>query len=354
MRLPARIEPWLSTEDLQVWVREAPDKSAYQRRLAIWLTGVCHLPAHRVAESLCVSKQAVWLWIAQYNQQGPEGLHCAGRGGRRWAWLSWEEEERFLEARQQAASRGQILTAPQLRAGLEKLTGRRVSLAYVYRLLHRHGWRKLGPRPPHPQAQPAVQKRFKKTPPAPPRSDTPAPSPGAGASAVSRRSPFRLHQRSAPLLGPGPLRPLVGHQIIREFVYGLAAVSPFDGELCSLVLPWVDTETRSLFLAHTAACLPNDHDLMLLDGAGWHTAAALQVPPTLHLLPLPPYSPELNPVEHLWDHLRENYIANHVFSSLDAVVDQLSAGLHYLHQHHEVVRSMTCFDWIKTLSLTFN
>jgi transposase len=162
MRLPARIEPWLSTEDLQVWVREAPDRSAYQRRLAIWLTEVCRLPAHRVAESLCVSKQAVWLWIAQFNRQGPEGLHRAGRGGRRWAWLSWEEEERFLEAQRQAASRGQILIAPQLRAGLEKLTGRRVSLAYVYRLLHRHGWRKLGPRPRHPQAQPAVQKRFKK------------------------------------------------------------------------------------------------------------------------------------------------------------------------------------------------
>jgi transposase len=86
---------------------------------------------------------------------------------------------------------------------------------------------------------------------------------------------------------------------------------------------------------------------MLLDGAGWHTAAALHVPPTVHLLPLPPNSPELNPVEHLWDHLRENYIGNEVFRSLDAVVDHLCAGLHYLHQHREVVRSMTCFDWSK-------
>ncbi len=162
MRLPARIESWLSTEDLQVWVREAPDKSAYQRRLAIWLTGIGRLPAHRVAEFLCVSKQAVWLWIAQYNRQGPGGLHRRGRGGRRWAWLAWGQEEHFLQEREEAASRGQILTAPQLRAGVEKFLGRRVSLAYVYRLLHRHGWRKLGPRPRHPKAQPAVQERFKK------------------------------------------------------------------------------------------------------------------------------------------------------------------------------------------------
>lgn len=146
---------------------------------------------------------------------------------------------------------------------------------------------------------------------------------------------------------PWPLRPVVGQQIICEFVYGLAAVSPFEGELCSLVLPGVDTETMSLFLAHTAACFPNDHCLRL-DGAGWHTAAALQVPPTLHLQPLPPFSPELNPLEHVWDRPRENYMGNQVFSSLDAFVEQLFAGLHYLHRDHEVVRSMTCFDWIKT------
>ncbi len=138
----------------------------------------------------------------------------------------------------------------------------------------------------------------------------------------------------------------MGHQIVREFVYGLAAVSPFDGELCSLILPWVDTETMSVFLAYTAAQFPQEHCLMLLDGAGWHRALALRVPPTLHLLPLPPYSPELNPVEHLWEYLRENYIGNHVFSSLDAVIDQLSAGLHHLHQHPNLVENMTRFDWL--------
>jgi hypothetical protein len=68
-----------------------------------------------------------------------------------------------------------------------------VSLAYVYRLLHRHGWRKLGPRPRHPKAQPAVQERFKKTPPNPRKRDESASSPGSRAPAVSRRSPFRLH-----------------------------------------------------------------------------------------------------------------------------------------------------------------
>ena len=119
----------------------------------------------------------------------------------------------------------------------------------------------------------------------------------------------------------------MGHQIVREFVYGLAAVSPFVGKLSSFILPWIDTETMSMLLAHTAAQFPEEHCLMLLDGAGWHRALVFRIPPTLHLLPLPPYSPELNPVEHRWEYLHENYIGNHVFSSLDAVINQLSAGL---------------------------
>ena len=162
MRPPAKIKPWLSNRRMFNWLQNAPDENSRKRRRAIWLTHTEKLSARKVAQILGVSTQAVWLWIAQYNQQGPEGLRRTGRGGRRWAWLSWEDEERFLQERQQAASRGQILTAPQLCAGLEKLTGRRVSLAYVYRLLHRHGWRKLGPRPRHPKAQPALQERFKK------------------------------------------------------------------------------------------------------------------------------------------------------------------------------------------------
>jgi transposase len=162
MRPPAEIEPRLGIEDLQTWVREAPDKASYQRRLAIWLTQAGPLAARQVAEFLCASKQAVWLWISQYNQRGPEGLQREGRGGRRWAYLSAEEEQAFLRQWLPRAAQGELLTAQQLRGHLEKRLGRRVSLGYVYRLLHRCGWRKLGPRPRHPQAQPRAQQRFKK------------------------------------------------------------------------------------------------------------------------------------------------------------------------------------------------
>ena len=74
MKMPAQISPWLTDEELATWVREAPSQDAYKKRLAIWLTRKGPFHAHRVSDLLQVSKQAVWLWIKQYNQGGPDSL----------------------------------------------------------------------------------------------------------------------------------------------------------------------------------------------------------------------------------------------------------------------------------------
>ena len=87
---------------------------------------------------------------------------------------------------------------------------------------------------------------------------------------------------------PWPTRPVVGQQVIREYVYRLAAVSPQDGKFSALVLPWEDAETMSVFLAQTSADFPSEYCLMLLDGAGWHRAVALRVPSHLAVAPPAP------------------------------------------------------------------
>ena len=152
---------------------------------------------------------------------------------------------------------------------------------------------------------------------------------------------------------PLPSRPVVGHQVVREYVYVMTAVSPKDGRLASLVMPWVDSEVMSIFLSHTAQEFPDDLCVMLFDGAGWHRAHALRVPKNMVLIPLLPYSPELNPVEHIWDYLRDA-LGNKTFSSLDEVVDLLCTIIKTLFHQPDIVRSMTCFDWINTLCLTSN
>lgn len=154
--------------------------------------------------------------------------------------------------------------------------------------------------------------------------------------------------------GPLPKRPEVGCQVIREYIYSLAAVCPWDGQLATLIMPTVDAEIMSIFLAHTANLFHEDYCLMFLDGAGWHRANALRVPPNIRLLPLPPYSPELNPVEHLWDYLRENHFANRALNSLDEVEKLLCQSLHQLIFSPDLVRSMTAFNWLITIPLTSN
>jgi hypothetical protein len=142
---------------------------------------------------------------------------------------------------------------------------------------------------------------------------------------------------------PLPLRPGVSGQLVREYLYAYVAVSPADGEMSSLVLPWVDACLMSLFLAHTASRFADDHCVMFLDGAGWHKAHELEVPANMSLLAMPPYSPELNPAEHVWDYVRENDMRNRIFDGLDQVMETVSESLYRLHQQPETLRSMIAF-----------
>ena len=145
---------------------------------------------------------------------------------------------------------------------------------------------------------------------------------------------------------PLPLRPAVGSQIVREFIYAFAAVCPADGQMTSLILPYVDAGLMSLFLAHTAARFPDEYCVLFMDGAGWHKANELKVPANMTLLTLPPYSPELNPAEHVWEYIRENDMRNRIFDNLDEVMDVVAGSLHRLHQAPDTLRSMTAFPWI--------
>jgi transposase len=151
MRKPALIHPWLSEKELRTWVRKARSCEEYQKRVAIWMTRTGPFPAHRVASLLVVSKQAVWLWVSQYNRQGPDGLQRRGRGGRRRAYLSLSQEATLLKRLQRRAQRGQAPKAREVQEEVSKVTHKKVSISYIYRLFERIGWRKLGARARRPR-----------------------------------------------------------------------------------------------------------------------------------------------------------------------------------------------------------
>lgn len=139
---------------------------------------------------------------------------------------------------------------------------------------------------------------------------------------------------------PKPQRPLCQAMVTQEYTYAYAAVSVADGALDTLILPHVNTPCMQLFVNEVAARHPQNRIVMVLDGAGWHQSKSLRLPANPHLLTLPPYAPELNPVEHLWDDLREKSFHNRVFDSLDALEDHLEAVLRELEHDYERVRSI--------------
>ena len=145
---------------------------------------------------------------------------------------------------------------------------------------------------------------------------------------------------------PSDIRPHVPAQFVREYTHVFCALSPHDGLMDSLILPEVNTEAMSLFLEELARRHPNEAILLVLDGAGWHRARKLRVPANISLLPLPPYSPELNPVEHIWDELREKWFQNLVFNSIKAVEDRLVEALVTLENDNTRVQNLTAFPWI--------
>jgi transposase len=134
-----------------------------------------------------------------------------------------------------------------------------------------------------------------------------------------------------------------------EWAYIFAAVEPATGAGVALVLPEATTAAMSLFLATFAAGLPGDvHAALVLDGAGRHGSRGLVVPPNVTLVPPPPYSPELNPVERVWLHLREHLLSHRLLDGYDAIVEACCEAWNALSPDR--IRSLTAFPWIEKVT----
>ena len=144
-------------------------------------------------------------------------------------------------------------------------------------------------------------------------------------------------------------RAIVKQQQIREYCYAFTTVCPQTGETFSLISPLCNTEAMDIFLSETSMFFNQYRILMVMDSAGWHTTSKLKLPDNISILPLPPYSPQLNPVEHIWDYIREQKkFNNHTFNSLDEAEDHLEKVLNDLHSEKQKMKSMCNFEWINS------
>lgn len=136
------------------------DHSRWQLLYLIQIGGQCK--ADVLAPLVNLSVHSVYKIVERYNREGPSSVHCKARGGRRRSLLTLEQEEALFASLEQKALKGELKTAGDIRAIVEKKVGRVVSDDYLWDLLKRQGWKKKMPRPHHPKSSKQQQEDFKK------------------------------------------------------------------------------------------------------------------------------------------------------------------------------------------------
>jgi transposase len=157
-----RVASHLSVDEVKERMKRETRAFVRQRRWIIYNVLVAPREAQEISLHTGVSVTTVHRVIATYNRLGPGALETSGKGGRRYQYLTLQKEQAFLAPFFKQAECGEIATVAQIQHALEEQVGHEVDNSTIYRLLKRHGWRKLMPRPRHPKTDPQIQEQFKK------------------------------------------------------------------------------------------------------------------------------------------------------------------------------------------------
>ena len=142
-------------------------------------------------------------------------------------------------------------------------------------------------------------------------------------------------------------RPSVPCHHIREYRYVYGAVEPLTGENCFVVMPYCNTDCMNIFLEELSNTFPRDKIVLACDGAAWHKSKTLKIPENIELIFIPPYTPEMNPIEQIWKEIRKIGFKNEVFQTLQKVVDRLCDTICSLS--NDTIKSITGRDWILSI-----
>ncbi len=311
-------------DQLQDLANAIPQKRSWKRVQAV-LLAKRGLTASHIAQCLGCSLRVVKNWAAQYNHGGIEALRDRPRTGR--PRLLGPEHYPGLKERIEAPPRPEdgvcTLRAADVRRIIEQEFGVRMGRQAVYDLLHRLGLSDLMPRPQHEDSDPEVQEFFKEI-------------VVEQIDAIAATHPVQevrvYFQDEARFGTQGTItrvwarkgsRPRAVRQNGRKWLYVLMAVCSTTGAASALIMPGLDTAVVNLFLEQFSRELPGGvHAVLIWDGAGFHTGGDVVVPVNVSLIQLPPYSPELNPMENLWHYLRSHHWSNRAYEGYEGLEEE--------------------------------
>jgi transposase len=159
----SRVEPHLSELELKDKIANAPTARCQQKWMIVYNAMIAPRRAAEIAQHTATSVRTVHQVVSTYNRLGAAAIETPGKGGRRHEYLCWDEEVAFLEPFIETASKGELTTIQRIHQAFEQKVKKAVHPSTIYRLLERHGWRKLLPCPHHPEGDKQAREAFKKT-----------------------------------------------------------------------------------------------------------------------------------------------------------------------------------------------
>ncbi|MGA8435750.1 MAG: IS630 family transposase [Methyloceanibacter sp.] len=326
MSIPISLRGDFKASQLRALARKTKDGPQARRLLALAAIydGATRTEAARIGG---VTLQIIRDWVMRFNARGAAGLLDGKSPG---------QPSRLNDVQRQAIVR--MIESGPIPAIHGVVRWRLIDLAqWIYeefritvakqtlsRELRAMGYRKLSARPRHhAQAEGAIED-FKKNFPA--RLDEVAREKAAdvGKIEIWFQDEARIGQKNKitrrwAKRGTRPSAPR-DQRTASTYIFG--AICPKQGKGAALILPACNTEAMNLHLVEIAkAVAPGAHAVLLVDQAGWHLSARLLIPANITIIPLPPKCPELNPVENIWQYMRDNWLSNRVFKSYDDIVD---------------------------------
>jgi transposase len=329
-------------KDVTDTLASCTDVTAQQRLLAMRLACSGQLTAAQIAEQVGISRRQFFNWVDALKAGGVAGLLAREhRGG-----SAPKVQGRVLEEFQAGLKTGRWKRAKEIQQWLRSQHQVKLGLKGVYYWLGKLGGVLKVPRKTHAKKDAAKAAEFQQTLCEKLRNLN-----------VAGGKPVRIWVADEHRYGLIPvvrkcwtlkgLRPTAPYQTRYEWGYLYSALE-VDGENAAefACLPGVSLELSRLFLERVAARDPEAEHVVIWDQAGFHPHPDLHdLPARIHLLPLPPYSPELNPVEVIGDVIKDR-IANTLWDTLDALEEAMGEELRPIYETAERVRSLVSHGWL--------
>ncbi|HEY1863481.1 MAG TPA: IS630 family transposase [Roseiarcus sp.] len=297
-----------------------------------------------------MDRQTLRDWVHRFNAAGPEGLFDNWTEGPK-PRLSAEQLAQFAQIVEAGPDREVDGVVRWRRLDLKRVIAERFGVdfhpRYVGKLLKKLGFSHISARPRHPAQDERIVEAFKKNFPHALKAHLDG-LPEITPVEIWFEDEARIGQKNGQVRqwarrGTRPRQP-ADQRYDNAYLFG--AICPARGVGAALALPYADADMMQLHLDEISRNVAaGAHAVLLLDRAGWHTTSKLDVPDNITPIFLPSRAPELNPVENVWQYLRQNWLSNTVFENYDAIVDAACAAWRKLIAQPETITSIGMRDW---------